>query len=112
MQNIRFVSKELAATTMGYEILGQLRHCCLCGPRGETGVGAEGSGAPSLASAKGHLEDDAGEGGGWPGAMAQDPSYTQHPQATAGHIGKTINVKKHQFYVVGTWYLLYDFIIL
>lgn len=47
-----------------------------------------------------------------PGALAQEPSYTQHPQATAGHVEKTINVKKHQFYVVGTWYLLYDFIIL
>lgn len=78
---------------------------------GETGVGAEESRAP-LANAMGHLKDDAGGGGGWPGTLTQGPSYTQHPQATAGHVGKTITVKKHQFYVGSTWYLLYDFIIL
>lgn len=75
-------------------------------------MGAEESGASSLANAMGHPGIDAGEGGGGPGTLTRDPSYPQHPQATAGHVGKTIQVKKHPFDAVGTWYLLYDFIIL
>lgn len=47
-------------------------------------------------------------------ARNPDPGSLLHlaPEATAGHVGKTITVKKHQFYVGSTWYLLYDFIIL